>query len=348
MWSAESNNAQESIVPSVARRVGFVLRTGGLIAAAILVGGWVILAIANVLAGLWFVPVLAAAAIIISAFLMLQRPIWAADVPDGQLWALLDARGQISGFIGPGVHWITPAQALIPYTESGLVQLAITLDPVLTADHYPYQVSIALSLILNPLAVAPGDYKKLGQLTRQGLIDSLSAEISGQVRLAFLQNAREDNAPRVLIDTVRAAIAQIVMDYELIGLSLNTRNAIMIDLMPPAAVVNARIAQWVRETETEAGVNHLARMLEVAGGYDVSASQLGQLHFSLNMQPGTPITFKGTQGATIEVEPPRAQPRLPAANNPDTAPPTIVDTRPDAQGNYVPSDPILSRKSRNK
>jgi len=347
MWSATPNDIEQSLVPSVARRVGFVMRIGILVAGLVLIIGLTLLAVANVLAGLWFIPVAAAVAIIIGAVLLLQRPIWGADVPDGQLWALVNARGQITSFIEAGVHWITPVQVVVPYTEAGLVQLSIALDPVLTADHYPYRIAIALSLILNPLSVAPAEYKKLRQITRQGLIDSLSAEISGQIRAAFLQKARADNAPSVLIEAVQAAVAGIIADYDSIGLSLNTRNAILIDLAPPAEVINARTAQWVRETQTEAGVNHLASMLEMAGGYNVSANQLGQLHFSLNMPPGTPITFKGTQGATIEVESPRVPPRLPANTEPPP-PPTVIDTRPDAQGNYVPADPILSRRSKNK
>ena len=117
-------------------RVGMVIRSGFGLSGTVLVIVSIALAIGGAQGIWWLLPFVMAAAVLYVVLRSLSIPSWAINVPDNEVWMVIDENNHLERFIGPGIHRIKPAQRAIPYPEKGLLEIPLELDKVMTCLLY--------------------------------------------------------------------------------------------------------------------------------------------------------------------------------------------------------------------
>jgi hypothetical protein len=365
------------------RRVGLVVRSGFGLSGVVLVAVGAALALGGAQGAWWLLPLLLAGIALYAVLRTLSIPSWAINVPDNEVWMVIDADNHIERFIGSGVHRIKPAQRAIPYPEKGLLEIPIELDRVMTADHYAYRVRVRIRILLDPLQAERGKFALLRTMTRDNFNSMIYDDVVAVVMRELRQRAQIDTP--ALTAALEEALRRVIADHRALGVLLAARHDVTVEVIPPDAIIAARTEQWVRQTESETHTSHIAGLLSTAEEHNLSPGELGALHFAVNPPSGMQVNLGGDHGLFAPGAPvrrqtpndattaPPAQPTLPsgppppllpnpipaglpastAANDyvanppPSNAPdPDVIETEQDDDGTYIPSNPIRPRKKR--
>ncbi len=316
-------------------RLATLQRRGFALAGVVLIAGLIAAAMSGAQGLLWLLPLVLAGGVVYATMRAQYAPLWMINVPDNEVWMILDEGNHIDRFVGSGRHSITAVEHCAPAPNQGVIPISIELDRVTTGDHYVYRVLVSVTAFLDPLQAQRRAYATLRTLNRDMIGQGIHDDIIDVVRHALAQQSRQSIDPTALVATIGEAIGEVMDIRRPLGVVLAEHNPIRVSLTPPDEVLAARSAQWVRETETEAHIKHLSELLEMAGAHNMSVGDLGRLHFALNPQSGMQVVLGGDQGLfapgepvrkrpnaaeSLILQPPTPPPALPARN----APPALV------------------------
>ena len=362
-------------------RVGMVFRSGFGISGAVLVVVSVALALGGAQGVWWLLPFAMAAAVLYAVLRSLSIPSWAINVPDNEVWMVIDENNHLERFIGPGIHRIKPAQRAIPYPEKGLLEIPLELDRVMTADHYAFKVRVRVRVQLDPLQADRSKFTLLRSMTHESFNTMIYDDVVAVVMREFRQRQRAQIDGPALTLSLENAIRGAIADHRVLGILPAARHDVTVEVAPPDAIIDARTEQWVRQTESETHTSHIAGLLSTAEEHNLSPGELGALHFAVNPPAGMQVNLGGDHGLFTPGTPVRRQlpgdaaippsalppgapppPSLPAQTvqyepravdalaakpaGPLPSDPNVIETEQDGDGTYIPSNPIRPRKKR--
>ncbi len=313
----------------------------------------------------WLLPIFLTVFFVVMAVFAPFIPVWMVNVPDNEVWMILDSTDHLEKFVGSGVYPIKPIQSFKPYPEKGMFITTVALDQVVTSDHFPYRVTVSVSATLNPLAAHKDTVKVLRSITKEGLAKGIQGDITDIVKRQMYQVGRQEIDPPTLMAAISEAIREAIAARANLGVSLAATNPIKVNLEPPREVLDARNQLWAEEFKAEGRVKHLAEMLKLAGATNMSVGDLGRLHFVLNPQPGMRLNIQGNHdlfapsAPSQAALPPPARPpiqmprieaptspaprfELPLEPQPPSTPPTPAPRRTAPLIPSVPSIPTFS------
>ncbi|MHB8629567.1 MAG: hypothetical protein ACYDEO_25630 [Aggregatilineales bacterium] len=295
-------------------RVATLQRRGFALAGVALIAGLIAAAVSGVQGLLWLLPLVLAGGVVYATVRAQYAPLWMINVPDNEVWMILDEGNHIDRFVGSGRHSITAVEHCEPAPDQGVIPISIELDRVTTGDHYIYRVLVSVTAFLDPLQAQHRAYATLRTLNRDMIGQGIHDDIIDVVRHALAQQSRQSIDPTALVATIGEAIGEVMDMRRPLGVVLAEHNPIRVSLTPPDEVLAARSAQWVRETETEAHIKHLSELLEMAGAHNMSVGDLGRLHFALNPQSGMQVVLGGDHGLFAPGDPVRKRSDAPEAS----------------------------------
>lgn len=286
-------------------RIATLQRRGFTLAGVVLVVGLIAAAVTGAQGLLWLLPIILAGGVIYATIRAHYMPLWTINVPDNEIWMILDEGNHIDRFVGSGRHVISAVEHCEPAPDQGLIPVTLELDRVTTGDHYVYRVLVSVTAFLDPLQAERRAFATLRTLNRAIIAQGIHDDIIDVVRHAMSQQSRQAIDPTALVAALGQAIGEVMEIRRPLGVVLADRNPIRVSLTPPDEILAARSAQWVRETETEAHVKHLSELLAMAGAHNMSIGDLGRLNFALNPQPGMQVVLGGDHGLFAPGEPVR-------------------------------------------
>jgi hypothetical protein len=311
-------------------RVATLQRRGFTLAGVILIAGLIAAAASGAQGLMWLLPPVLAGGVVYATLRAQYTLLWIINVPDNEVWMILDEGNHIDRFVGSGRHSITAVEYCEPAPDQGVIPISIELDRVTTGDHYVYRVLVSVTAFLDPLQAQRRAYPTLRTLNRDMIGQGIHDDIIDVVRHALAQQSRQTIDPTALVATIGEAIGEVMDMRRPLGVVLAEHNPIRVSLTPPDEVLAARSAQWVRETETEAHIKHLSELLEMAGAHNMSVGDLGRLHFALNPQTGMQVMLGGDHGLFAPGEPvrKRSDSVSPPALQPLTSQTPLLPTQP--------------------
>ncbi len=350
------------VAPSVSDRAGRVLRviTAFLYTGAVLaVGAYLVTSILlpgssygerSILPAL--IAVLAGVFALFSPFI----PLWRVNVPDGQVWMILDSNDHLLTYVGPGVHMIRPLQGFEPYPERGPMVIDIDDDSYVSSDFFPYRVRANILCLFNPLLADRELWVTLRNMKKSTLENSLKTEIEYIIRQQLARYGREEMKLDQVLNTIVQDIKEAVDTRRRLGISLAPISPINIILDPPELVVDTRqrrmsveaLALASQEQRAEP-LNKLLQLAALQGELKMDVSDQGQINFALT--PGNDIEIgNGLEQAIVNLArlfrglPPLGLP-FPPALPPHLSAHTKRDEQ-DTQPVSVPEPPDLSGETK--
>jgi hypothetical protein len=329
-------------------RLAALQRRGITLAGLAFLAGLIAVAVSGAQGLWWLLPLIFAGGVVYATVRAQHSPLWTINVPDNEVWMILDEGNHVDRFVGSGRHSITAVEQCEPAPDKGPIPVSLELDRVTTSDHYVYRVLVSVTAFLDPLQAQRPAFATLRTLNREMIAQGIHDDIIDVVRHAMAQQSRQAIDPTALMAAIGEAIGEVIDRRRSLGLVLAEHNPIRVSLTPPDEVLAARSAQWVRETETEAHIKHLSELLEMAGAHNMSVGDLGRLHFALNPQPGLQVVLGADHGLFAPgepvhkrtespgIQPPFQSPLLPAGDPP---PAMAATTGPDERVGRQPALP---------
>ncbi len=185
---------------------------------------------------------LAALALILGVFAPIM-PIWPLNVPDGQLWTILDFGDHFVNYVGAGVHWIRPMDGFEQYQQGGALVIEIDDEGFQSHDNFPFRVRAKISCTFNPLSAERERWRDLRNLSRERLRDDIADEIRFII-MNELSNDLHDHirAPgnrQTVLHRISTDIRDAIRARANMGISLVPNSPINVTLLPTNKVVNA-------------------------------------------------------------------------------------------------------------
>ncbi len=289
----------------------------------------------------WLLPMFLSVFFLVMAGFMPFVPIWMVNVPDGEVWMILDSTDHFERFVESGVHPIRPVQNFLKHEGKGMVAIPIKLEQIVTSDHFPYDVTCSITVVFNPMNAEKSMWKSLRYMSKEAIRVGIEGDVTDIVKRHMYQFGRQEVDPLLLIDTIQEAVRDAVAMRSKLGVALTPGNAIKISLDPPKEVMDSRRELWQEESRAKARVLHLVEMVKASKEHNVEVSDLGRLHFLLNPQVGTRLNLLGGHDLF-----PNAQPALPPPKQPkltskaaETVPrPAVQMPKIEAPANAAPGE----------
>ncbi|GAB4527485.1 MAG: hypothetical protein Kow0063_02830 [Anaerolineae bacterium] len=301
------------VAPSVSSRTGRVLRvaTAFLYAGAVLAVG-IYLITSILLPGSSYgersiLPALTVVLAGIFAAFSPVIPLWRVNVPDGEVWMILDRNDHLLTYVGPGVHVIQPIQGFEPYLERGPIVIDIDDDSYVSSDFFPYRVRANIVCLFNPLRADRELWVTLRNMRKATLENSLKTEIEYIIRHQLACYGREEMKLDQVLNTIVQDIKEAVDKRKNLGITLAPTNPINIILDPPELVVDTRQRRMSMEALALAGekmkaepLNRLLQLAALQGELKMDVSDQGQINFALT--PGHNIEIgRGLEQAIVNL-----------------------------------------------
>lgn len=307
-----------------------------------------------------------------------SMPIWRINVPDNELWMLLDSNDHLIRYIGPAVHMLRPIDGFERYEQAGTIIVQIDDDSFVTSDNYPFRVRANVVCSFSPLNAEESHWRSLRNASRSGMQNTLYTEVEYTIRhrlrsrdWAFFKDNhnRDTEMNTIAMDIKEALEKQAPMGIRPVPDGIN----VMID--PPEILTDAMHRRMALESLVMDGERPQTKSL------NVSIDSNRQMR--LELKPGEELEIgkqlEGSLGEFIglvsqavqarqQKEAPE-QPALAASNAPEsqqtgieelppdtmptnTVPPVpstlpeedtaaVIETMEDDRGVYVPRNPIV-------
>src|SRR5579864_4588568 len=183
-------------------RVASLQRRGFALAGIVLVAGLIAAAISGAQGLLWLLPLILAGGVIYATIRAHTLPLWTINVPDNEVWMILDEGNHIDRFVGSGRHSIMAVEYCEPAPDKGLIPVSVELDRVTTGDHYVYRVFVSVTAFLDPLQAERQAYATLRTLNRGMIAQGIHDDIIDVVRHALAQQSRQSIDPTTLVAAI--------------------------------------------------------------------------------------------------------------------------------------------------
>ncbi|MHB8751319.1 MAG: hypothetical protein ACYDBJ_19290, partial [Aggregatilineales bacterium] len=220
-------------------RVATLQRRGFALAGVALIAGLIAAAVSGVQGLLWLLPLVLAGGVVYATVRAQYAPLWMINVPDNEVWMILDEGNHIDRFVGSGRHSITAVEHCEPAPDQGVIPISIELDRVTTGDHYIYRVLVSVTAFLDPLQAQHRAYATLRTLNRDMIGQGIHDDIIDVVRHALAQQSRQSIDPTALVATIGEAIGEVMDMRRPLGVVLAEHNPIRVSLTPPDEVLAA-------------------------------------------------------------------------------------------------------------
>ncbi len=245
--------------------------------------------------------ILPALILVFSGILALFSPgmqLWRVNVPDNQVWMILDRNDHLVSYMGPGIRMIRPIEGFAKYEEGGALIIEIDDESFVSHDNFPYRVRVHTVCLYNPLNADPSMWVALRGMKREVMENDLRTEIEFMIRHRISNYVREYLQQRMKLDEVLNTLAmdikEAVEQRKHMGVRLAPLNSINVILDPPDVVLSSRQRRMSVEAlasgEPVSGSNGLRELLQLAsldGDLKLDIGADGRLSFSLN--PGDNI-----------------------------------------------------------
>ncbi len=267
-------------------------------------------------------------------------PIWPVNVPDNQVWMILDNNDHLVRYVAAGVHMIRPLQGYAPYKEAGVMVISIDDDSFVSSDAFPYRVRANVACMFTPLKADPGMWVTLRDMTKDLLTSILKTDIEYIIRFAVAQYVREGIQLAQVLNTISHQIEAAVKSRANFGVTLVPTNPIHIILDPPEMVVDARQRRMSVEALAlpdaqlrNQPLRDLLRLIAPDSDLKMDVNAQGQINFALT--PGDDIEIgesleQAIMGAASAMRglPARQTPPALPRHEPLAIPPDLSDTQP--------------------
>lgn len=309
--------------------------------------------------------------------LALILPVWPTNVPDNEVWMVLQASGHLLRYVPAGIHFLPPSHSCVPYTEKGLLAIHIDDESFISHDYFPYRVIMDVACTFNPLDANPDSWLALRKMTRRSLEADLTKEFSYIVRHVIAQYSRENSKPSAALRTIVMDITEAVQARSHLGIRLLPVNGINLVIDAPGLVIDARRRRLTVEAlalpsgqPRELEFGQLLKMISAETNLRIDVNEQGALTFAL--APGDETSLpqvldrlnanylrtrfdEGAMASNREIpaeaqSKPEAHAGLPESKKTPPRNPmelgldsTVVDTDQDSEGVFVPRDPDAPR-----
>lgn len=230
-------------------RIGRVIRSvstfwlAGLLLSAIafLVMGWLIPY--SAFSERLIIPALLLALAVIMGLFAPIMPIWPLNVPDGQIWTILDFGDHFVTYIGSGVHWVRPLDGFEPFEDAGFLAIEIDDEGFRSHDNFPFRVRAKVKCLFIPTNAEREQWADLRNWSREILQKDIQDEIRSIIQNE-LSNDLHDHirAPgnrQTVLHRISIDIKEAIEARSSIGVSLVNTNPINIALLPTDKIATA-------------------------------------------------------------------------------------------------------------
>lgn len=213
------------------------------------------------------IPALLLALAVIMGLFAPGMPIWPLNVPDGQLWTILDFGDHFVTYVGPGVHWMRPLDGFEPYQQGGVIIIEIDDEGFRSHDSFPFRVKAKISCIFNPLNAERERWRDLRTVSRERLRD----EITDEIRFIIQNELGNDlhahiRAPgnfQTVLHRISMDIRDAIAARASMGVSLTPNSPINVTLLATDRVVNA--SEYLAAFEAITGGTRRDDLLQMLG-----------------------------------------------------------------------------------
>ncbi len=274
-------------------------------------------------------PSLILAFFIIMAVFAPVMPIWPIDVPDDQVWAIIDGNNHLLRYVGPGTYYIRPIQDTRVYSNQGVFSIDFDDESFLSRDLFPYRVRAHIVCRHDVFDADPTRLR--GLLTMPG--DSMQNMI--KTRLDFVIREQLANYPwqglnlyglemlREPLAAISESIQKVIDDFKPWGIALIPPINIFLDLPKIAADARQRrMATAALGTDVTGERNsfaELVRLTSLSGDTNFQIDDRGKIRLTLDPGKRTEVTVSqailGALEAFNKSRPP-AEPEKPSSSPP--------------------------------
>jgi hypothetical protein len=266
-------------------------------------------------------------------------PIWPVNVPDNQVWMILDNNDHLVRYVPAGVHMIRPLQGYAPYREAGVLAINIDDDSFVSSDAFPYRVRANIVCTYSPLKADPGMWVMLRDMKKDVLKGILQTDTEYIIRHAVSRYVREGINLAKTLNTIAMDIKEAFKARANFGVVLTPQNPINIILDPPEMVVDARQRRMSVEALALPGagskqpLKELLKLISADSDLNMNVNAEGQINFALT--PGNDIEIGASlekaiidAASVLRVLSPRSMPAMPLSAQPLAIPPDLSETQP--------------------
>lgn len=169
--------------------------------------------------------------------------IWPLNVPDGEIWMLLDIGDHVLAYVGPGLRWVRPIDGFERYMQSGALVIDIDDENFVSHDNFPFRVRANVVCLFNPMNADDTMRVALRNMSRDVLRADLQKEIEFIIQNELLNDLREQiRAPRnfrTVLNRIYIDIKEAVEKRSHMGIRLAPTNPINVTILPTQLVTSA-------------------------------------------------------------------------------------------------------------
>lgn len=260
-------------------------------------------------------------------------PIWPVNVPDNQVYMILDNNDHLVKYVPAGVHMIRPLQGYAPYAEAGVMVIDIDDESFVSSDAFPYRVRANIVCLFNPLKADTSMWVMLRQMSRKMLSDILKSDIEFIIRHAVARYVREGIMLAEALNMIAMDVKETVNARSNYGISLVPLNPIKIILDPPKLIVEARQRRMSVEalalpssSKRDQPLKNLLALIAPDSDLNMDVNADGQINFALT--PGDDIEIGASLEQAIIGAASMMQSLQPDSEGPKAIPPDLGVTQP--------------------
>lgn len=169
--------------------------------------------------------------------------IWPLNVPDGEIWMILDVGDHVLAYINQGLRWVRPIDGFERYMQSGALVIDIDDEGFVSHDSFPFRVRAKVVCLFNPMNAEEFMRVPLRGMSRDMLRDGLRTEIEFIIQNELLNDLREQiRAPgnfRTVLNRIYIDIKEAVEKRRHMGIRLAPTNPINVTILPTQLVTSA-------------------------------------------------------------------------------------------------------------
>lgn len=183
-----------------------------------------------------------ALAIVLGIFSPAMR-IWRLNVPDGEIWMLLDTADHLVDFIQSGVQWVRPIDGFMSYQQAGALNIEIDSEDFYTHDNFPFRVRAKVACLFKPTDADPALKEALRKISREGLESGLKTEVEfiimNELMSQLRSNLRQPENFRNVLERIYQRIQDAVNSRSRLGIKLSPVDPINVTILPTRLVASA-------------------------------------------------------------------------------------------------------------
>ncbi len=245
-------------------------------------------------------PSLILAFFIIMAVFAPVMPIWPIDVPDDQVWAIIDGNNHLLRYVGPGTYYIRPIQNTQIYPNQGVISIDFDDDSFFSRDLFPYRVRAHIVCRHDVFAAEPNRLRGLLMMTKDSMQNMIKTRLDFVIREQLANyhwqglNLYGLEMLRDPLTAISESIQKVIDEFKPWGIALIPPINIFLDLPKIAADARQRrmatAALGTNVTGEEHSFADLVKLTSLSGDTNFQIDDRGKIRLTLDPGKRTEVT----------------------------------------------------------